>query len=228
MFQDVDLGIREFYEIENYFCKNLIQNANFDLQPMNIASAFVSSLSPTFVRNSDIPHWKTRGPYQREKPPIGTEGESIPIHILEKNGIADIKNMPAIVTSYSGTQQYQDIVLSDLRISEKVMDEIQPVIVAEEWIGTRFDCGNSYILELQLFRKNCDRPVHTKSLHINTRCLGNGVWRKVCLTMGHYGKGVRKIRFIRKGQDNQFWAGFYGTKFAFCRVHLQLPKANYK
>jgi F-box associated region len=49
---------------------------------------------------------------------------------------------------------------------------------------------------------------------------------QVSLILKDYGPGVRRIRYSRQGRDNQFWAGNYGTKFAFPSLALHLRRAG--
>jgi hypothetical protein len=42
-------------------------------------------------------------------------------------------DLTAIATSYSATLQSQEVVLADCGIGAIFMDQIQPIIVAQEW-----------------------------------------------------------------------------------------------
>ncbi|XP_059489925.1 F-box only protein 6-like [Neocloeon triangulifer] len=222
--REKNLNVRVYYDLIVNLKKNLLRNVLFELAPTNMASAFIQSLNPTFVRDSNVPHWVTRGPYQREKPSIGANPEFISWSDLKENGIQDAKNCPVVATSHSMTSQYQDIILSECNISDELMDVIKPTIVAEEWIGTRWDCGNEYSLVLELFCHNSDTSDYRKICQVGTHGGGPGSWRKVSISIKNYDRGVRRIRFTRYGKDSQFWAGFYGTKFALPKVYLELPK----
>jgi hypothetical protein len=39
-------------------------------------------------------------------------------------------------------------------------------------------------------------------------------------TFGGYGPGVRRALVVLRGKDEQFWAGFYGSKFSAPELHF--------
>jgi F-box associated region len=40
-----------------------------------------------------------------------------------------------------------------------------------------------------------------------------------------YPKGVRYIKFCHRGEDTQFWAGHYGSKFTAATILIRFEKA---
>jgi hypothetical protein len=80
----------------------------------------------------DAPHWTSLGPYVREKPPVGVQS-AIPQFVLLQHGLQSMENLSVVATSYSITLQSQEVVLADCGVSAMFMDQVQPIIVAEEW-----------------------------------------------------------------------------------------------
>jgi hypothetical protein len=77
-------------------------------------------------------HWKTRGAFTRENPPVGIS-VAIPQFILQQNGMKSMNDMCVVATSNSATIQSQVVYLTDLGITDSFMDCFQPIIVAEQW-----------------------------------------------------------------------------------------------
>jgi len=68
-----------------------------------------------------------------ESPPQGTLGE-IPLNFLQQEGVSSMQYLTCIANDCrQGNRQYQDIRLSDLGISDAIMDYLQPKIVVREW-----------------------------------------------------------------------------------------------
>jgi len=77
-------------------------------------------------------HWKTRGAFIREKPPVGIS-VAIPQFILQQHGMKSMNDLSVVATPDSATIQSQAVYLTDLGITEGFMDSFQPIIVAEQW-----------------------------------------------------------------------------------------------
>ncbi|XP_065335121.1 F-box only protein 44-like isoform X2 [Cloeon dipterum] len=174
-----------------------------------------------------IPHWSDAGYFRLETPSSGTTSD-IPKHILYRCGLTSMSDLTVVASWGQGCIQSQSIYLAHNRISDEMMDQIQPTIVCEIWIGNRFDFESCVVLFLTLL----NRPFHNiakKFVRIDTPFCGSGVWRKVVISIKNYGPGVRLIKFSRSGREtaDQYREGseeFSGPKFALNRIFIRLPK----
>eukprot|EP00033_Pygsuia_biforma_P002026 GCRY01002254.1.p1 GENE.GCRY01002254.1~~GCRY01002254.1.p1 ORF type:complete len:358 (+),score=49.07 GCRY01002254.1:270-1343(+) len=103
-------------------------------------------------------------------------------------------------------------------------------IYAWEWVASRGDCGvTRYGLQVELL-DNKDRVIasfDSGELNIDARVrpLERRKWDLMgCVFRGF--RDVAKVKFQDGGQDEKFWAGFYGPHICECTVRLRNPEAR--
>ncbi|KAJ7306631.1 hypothetical protein JRQ81_010051 [Phrynocephalus forsythii] len=124
------------------------------------------------------------------------------------------------VTSYESCMKNQLITLKDQGYGNRLMDEIRPDIVVNDWYAARFDCGCCYQLCVQLLSE--DHLVLQQFLpdKIYIEQWSNAEWQEISHTFHNYPPGVRHILFRHGGHDTQFWAGWYGIRVTNSSVVL--------
>jgi hypothetical protein len=124
-------------------------------------------------------------------------------------------------TSYTWCCKDKVIDLHCMGVSQELLDNAQPSIVASEWFAARFDCGSIYNLHVALLNSKYENVTHFDHQVTTPQWVGGELgWRRVEHTFTEYGKGVKYIRFAHAGKDTQFWAGHYGSKMAGSQVTI--------
>lgn len=119
------------------------------------------------------------------------------------------------VTSYGWCCREQVIKLTDVGLSNEIMDEIRPQIDISEWFCARFDCGCHYCIRVELLDAKREVVKYFEHSVLTEQWLGGELgWRKIQHMFDAYSPGVRYLRFADAGKDTQFWAGHYGSKMA--------------
>ncbi|XP_020373880.2 F-box only protein 6-like isoform X3 [Rhincodon typus] len=130
-----------------------------------------------------------------------------------------IKNY--FVTSYGLCQKSQLIDLVANGLWENLLDEFQPKIVVSDWYAARRDCGCVYSLEVKLLSKSKTVLKRYKSKEIKIPQWSDAKWNQLTHVFEAYGRGVRFVWFSHKGQDTQFWAGWYGVRVTNSSVTVE-------
>ncbi|XP_065333396.1 F-box only protein 44-like [Cloeon dipterum] len=223
-----EFTLKDFSTSTYYSMKNLGKNLLRDPQLSLAVERF--EFSVRLPRNVSLRQkWQSSGIFNFENPSReGADASSIPANILIRNGFGSASQFIAISTSSENTLiQYQDIVLDKAGIFHELMDKVKPTIVAEEWVGTRYDCGSVCRLTLELFNESSVEPICIKSVKVQQGNNDtNGSWRKVTISCKNYPCGIRRIRYIRSGRDDKHWSGFYGAKLAMPKLSLMLSRLS--
>lgn len=135
-------------------------------------------------------------------------------------------NKTCFVTSFHWCSKNQVVKLSEVGLSDKIMDEIQPDFVCSDWIATRFDCGGIFVLYCSLL-DSALKPIGNQFAQ-EIMLEGGSPWTKVSGNItGPYPKGARYICFFHKGKDTQFWKGHYGIKITGSFLNSVFPKERF-
>ncbi|KAJ3585914.1 hypothetical protein NHX12_012321 [Muraenolepis orangiensis] len=116
------------------------------------------------------------------------------------------------VTSYGPCSKSLLVDLRKEGYNDYLMDKVKPHIRVTDWYAPRFDCASEYKFRVELQNKK------KKVLHVfapEKVCFeqwNDQNWNKMTHVFKNYGPGVRYVRFIHGGQDNQYWKGWYGVR----------------
>ncbi|XP_013866372.1 F-box only protein 6 [Austrofundulus limnaeus] len=117
------------------------------------------------------------------------------------------------VTSYNMCIKSQTIDLKKEGYNPSFMDEFQPPIRISDWYAPRCRC--EYRISVQLLdRKNAVVQDFTPDIIYLPQFdeqIGEQ-WHQMTHVFKDYGPGVRYIKFSHGGQDQVFWAGWYGVR----------------
>ncbi|XP_059489926.1 F-box only protein 6-like [Neocloeon triangulifer] len=211
-------------ETKRVLCENLLRNQFFKPAPPKYYNPLEMIRRGNVKENYPVLHWETGGYFKAEK----LHDEGIPKFELCRFGFKLKKELTVIASWGSGSIHSQQINLEELKISGDFMDQIQPVIIFELWVGTSSVFGSCTSLHANLRNKKYSTPILSKYILIKTPSQGTGAWRKVIFTMKNYGPGVRWISFSRCGQesgeirDPEESNMYSGTKFPLNKLYLDL------
>lgn len=119
------------------------------------------------------------------------------------------------VTSYGWCCREQLVRLSDVGLSDEIMDTLRPTIEVSEWFCARWDCGSVFCIHLELLDARKQVVKFFEHSVVTEQWLGGELgWRRMAHDFKEYEEGVRYLRFADAGKDTQFWAGHYGSKMA--------------
>ncbi|CAB3371239.1 Hypothetical predicted protein [Cloeon dipterum] len=116
--------------------KNLLKNPDFRPERTGLSILRPSNnfqLVNSREQNCVIPHWSDAGYFRLETPSSGTTSD-IPKHILFRYGLTSMRDLTVVASWGQGCIQSQSISLAHNRISDEMMDQIQPTIVFEIWL----------------------------------------------------------------------------------------------
>ena len=94
--------------------------------------------------------------------------------------------------------------------------QLRPLIEFSVCVAARADCGSRYALKLVF----SDGHVWTRK-HVFPQWT-EGRWYRISYRYGQYEEFPSTVTVSLTGQDTQFWAGFFGVKFAQARLRLVL------
>jgi hypothetical protein len=146
-----------------------------------------------------------------ESPPAGSDS------LLD---IPEVTSNSCFATSYSVCSKFQIVNFAHLKISQRALDTIRPLIIFREYYAHRTDCASKYSVRVSLYGSDSTVVDEFHFKHKEPQWAG-GQWHKVEHVFSDYPEGVLSVKVAHFGRDLQFWAGHYGSKITGSSLFLK-------
>lgn len=214
-------------DIDMYPCnsdQNVDVSHTFDYKSICLKNPFNHNLAYTLTKDSTLEQLENQYGVRFEHGGNGFQLERVPQFAAE-----DPRVDACLATSYGWCHRFFEIDLVKAGIDPWILDNVRPVITVREMNICRRDCAALYELQVQLlcesemFDRNVILPRFKKYTKSWPQWQGGLQWETTEFTLTEYPRGVRRVAVLTSGKDEQFWEGYYGSKFANTEVVVSFP-----